>query len=149
MINLAAIVLCGGASERMGSDKAWLPFGPETMLQRVVRIVSEVCDPVVVVAGPTQALPELPSTVQVARDSSECPGPVAALRGGLDYLPTDRPVYLCGCDMPFICAELIELLAAHYRSGHMVATIVDGIRQPLGAIYPCQAKTLASLQLKS
>ena len=38
-----AIILCGGASSRMGRDKAWLPFGPdEVMLQRVVRLVGEV-----------------------------------------------------------------------------------------------------------
>ena len=33
----AAIVLCGGRSSRMGTPKALLPFGPELMLQRVVR----------------------------------------------------------------------------------------------------------------
>ena len=38
----AAIVLCGGRSRRMGRDKASLPFGTETLLERVVRIVSEV-----------------------------------------------------------------------------------------------------------
>ena len=33
-----AIILCGGKSSRMGRDKATLPFGPELMLQRVVRL---------------------------------------------------------------------------------------------------------------
>ena len=33
------IVLCGGKSTRMGRSKALLPFGPETMLQRVVRLL--------------------------------------------------------------------------------------------------------------
>ena len=32
------IVLCGGKSTRMGRDKATLPFGPELMLERVVRL---------------------------------------------------------------------------------------------------------------
>ena len=35
----AGIVLCGGRSSRMGQPKAWLPFGDERMLARVVRTV--------------------------------------------------------------------------------------------------------------
>ena len=45
------IVLCGGKSTRMGRPKLSLPFGDETMLSRVVRIVSQVVSPVVVVAS--------------------------------------------------------------------------------------------------
>jgi molybdopterin-guanine dinucleotide biosynthesis protein A len=46
------IVLCGGKSTRMGVPKATLPFGPETMLQRVLRLLSTAVSPVVVVAAP-------------------------------------------------------------------------------------------------
>ena len=38
LASLGAVVLCGGESRRMGRPKAWLPFGPERMLQRVVRL---------------------------------------------------------------------------------------------------------------
>jgi len=51
------IVLCGGKSTRMGVPKATLPFGPETMLQRVVRLLGTVVSPVVVVAAQGQPLP--------------------------------------------------------------------------------------------
>ena len=40
------IVLCGGKSTRMGRSKALLPFGPETMLQRVVRLLGSVVQPI-------------------------------------------------------------------------------------------------------
>ena len=55
-----AIILCGGKSSRMGRDKATLPFGSEVMLQRVIRLVSQVVNVhrIVVVAAPGQALPE-------------------------------------------------------------------------------------------
>ena len=45
------IVLCGGKSTRMGTPKATLPFGPETMLQRVVRLLAAAVAPVIVVAA--------------------------------------------------------------------------------------------------
>ena len=34
-----AIILCGGRSSRMGLPKLALPFGPELMLQRIVRLL--------------------------------------------------------------------------------------------------------------
>ena len=48
---VAGVVLCGGQSSRMGRPKAWLPITGELMLPRVVRLVSEVVSPVVVVAA--------------------------------------------------------------------------------------------------
>ena len=53
-LSIGGIVLCGGESRRMGRPKAWLPFGDELMLQRVVRILGEVVNPIVVVAAPGQ-----------------------------------------------------------------------------------------------
>src|SRR5687767_10615246 len=59
----AGIILCGGKSSRMGRPKALLPFGPELMLERVVRILSAVVSPIVVVAAPEQDLPPLSDDV--------------------------------------------------------------------------------------
>ena len=50
-MTVGGIVLCGGRSTRMGVPKATLPFGPETMLQRVVRLLDTVIGPIVVVAA--------------------------------------------------------------------------------------------------
>ena len=77
------IVLCGGKSTRMGAPKATLPFGPETMLQRVVRLLGTVVSPIVVVAAREQVLPELPDGVIVTRDEREQQGPLEGLRAGL------------------------------------------------------------------
>ena len=41
LVGLAGIVLCGGQSKRMGQPKAWLPFGGEFMLARVVRLLGQ------------------------------------------------------------------------------------------------------------
>lgn len=133
-----AIVLCGGQSKRMGRDKASLPFGPELMLQRVVRIVSEVVnlESIVVVAADGQILPELPAAVVVARDQRADRGPLEGLAGGLRCMPKNvEAVYVTSCDVPllksqFICEMFNRLGAADIAVPH------DGkFHHPLSAVY--------------
>ena len=64
-INIAGIVLCGGASRRMGTSKAWLEFDGETLLQRIVRVLSTMVRPLVVAAAVNQELPRLPADVLI------------------------------------------------------------------------------------
>ena len=106
-----ALILCGGKSSRMGRDKATLPFGPELMLERVVRLLSEAVDPqcIVVVAAPNQSLPKLPAAVTVARDNQEFRGPLQGLATGLRKMG-DRfdAVYATACDVPLLVPGFVE-----------------------------------------
>src|SRR5438132_3807114 len=85
-IGLGGIVLAGGKSSRMGLAKATLPFGPELMLQRVVRLLGSVVQPIVVVAAPGQQLPPLADDVLLARDEHEARGPLEGLFAGLSAI---------------------------------------------------------------
>src|SRR5262245_61632753 len=106
-----AIILCGGKSSRMGRDKAALPFGPELMLQRVVRLISQAVDleGSIVVAAPNQTLPELPAAVNVARDIHEFRGPLEGLATGLREVG-DRfdAVYVTACDVPLLVPAFVD-----------------------------------------
>jgi molybdopterin-guanine dinucleotide biosynthesis protein A len=88
----------------MGTSKALLPFGPETMLQRVVRILGGVVSPIVAVAAAAdQELPPLPAAVILTRDEQEGRGPLEALRAGLKALPDDvDAAYVTSCDVPLL-----------------------------------------------
>src|SRR6516225_8543681 len=102
-MSLGAIVVCGGESRRMGRPKAWLPFGSERMLERVVRLVSTAARPVIVVAAPDQELPPLPASVGLARDSVRGKGPLQGLAAGLTALPEDVELaYATATDVPFL-----------------------------------------------
>ena len=131
-----AIVLCGGKSTRMGTSKALLPFGSETMLQRVVRLLSDVVSPIVVVAAGDQPLPELHCQVIVTRDEQEGRGPLEGLRAGLKALPAHvDAAYVTSCDVPLLepafVREMVDL--AH---GFEIAVIeIDGFPHPLSAVY--------------
>ena len=130
------IVLCGGRSTRMGTPKALLPFGPETMLQRVVRLLGTVVSPLVVVAAPDQELPALPDSVGVTRDEREGRGPLEGLRAGLKALPaTVDAAYVTSCDVPLLvpafALRMIELMA----DADIAVIEIDGFPHPLSAVY--------------
>ena len=77
--SLAAVILCGGRSRRMGTDKAGLTFGEESLLHRVCRLTLGAANPVVVVAAPDQKLPALPDDVHLVRDLFPGEGPVGGV----------------------------------------------------------------------
>lgn len=120
----------------MGLPKATLPFGPELMIQRVLRLLGEVVDPLVVVAAPEQELPELPPAVTVVRDRQEGIGPLEGLRGGLAAIG-DRgdAAYVTGCDVPLLEPRFVRCLIDSLGD-HQVAVPFDGkFYQPLAAVY--------------
>ena len=114
-LKLGGIVLAGGHSRRMGTAKATLAFGPETMLERMVRIVAEVAAPVVVVAANGQELPQLSVSTIVLRDSLPDCGPLAGIATGLRSLPKVDAVFISGCDTPLLRPEFIHRVAQLLR----------------------------------
>lgn len=144
MIRTAGVVLCGGHSTRMGRPKAWLPFGDELMLPRVVRLLSEAVSPVVVVAAPGQDVPPLPAGVEIAHDAEPDRGPLAGLCAGLSALRGRADAaYLSSCDVPFLrpafIRRLIDLLGEHA----ICVPESGGFRHPLAAVYRIEVAAVA------
>ncbi len=134
---VGGIVLCGGQSTRMGRPKAWLPFGPEVMLQRVVRILSGVVSPIVVVAAVGQDVPQLPAAVEIVRDEHEALGPLAGLAAGLQGGSRTRRghAYASSCDVPLLTAAFVDYVVAALGD-HDLAIPRDGkYHHPLAAVY--------------
>ncbi len=102
----AAIILCGGGSLRMGRDKAALPFGPDTLLARVVDVAQVVASEIVVVGDTSQSMP---AGIRVVRDPVPGLGPLAALATGLTSVGAERALLLA-CDMPLLVPALLRRL---------------------------------------
>jgi molybdopterin-guanine dinucleotide biosynthesis protein A len=135
-VTAGGVVLCGGRSTRMGSPKALLPFGRETMLQRVVRLLNTVVSPLVVVAAREQSLPDLPVDVTVTRDEQEGRGPLEALRAGLKALPeTVEMAYVTSCDVPLLVPAFAQRMIALLGDHDIAVMEIDGFPHPLSAVY--------------
>jgi molybdopterin-guanine dinucleotide biosynthesis protein A len=138
----------------MGTPKALLPFGHETMLARMVRIVAAEASPVVVVAAVDQALRDLPSDVLLAHDAvPEC-GPLAGLSAGLQALDgLCDAAFVTGCDTPLLQPKLIRSLRDSLGTHAAAIPWFDDRWHPLTAVYRLSVRgevdaRLASRQLK-
>lgn len=130
------IVLCGGRSTRMGRPKLSLPFGPEVMLQRVVRILSTVVSPIVVVAAAGQELPAIPADVLIVRDEHESLGPLAGLAGGLGALrPHVEAAFVSAVDAPLLSPEFVRRMISLLEDAELVVPRDDRFHHPLAAVY--------------
>jgi len=135
-MSIGGIILCGGKSSRMGLPKATLPFGNELMLQRVHRLLSEVVQPIVVVAAEDQALPELPAGALFARDERPNRGPLEGLLAGMRIMQSRCDlVYVTSCDVPLLQTGFVRQLLSLAAGYDAVAPQEGEFCHPLSAVY--------------
>jgi molybdenum cofactor guanylyltransferase len=135
-MDIGAIVLCGGESRRMGRPKAWLPFGPERLLQRVVRLVGLSAAPVIVVAAPGQDLPTLRADVAVVSETVSGRGPVQGLAAGLVALEGRVELaFVTAVDVPLLVPGWVGRLAALIGDDDLAIPRTGRLLHPLSALY--------------
>jgi len=127
---VAGLLLTGGASRRMGTDKALLEFGGRRLVDRAAAVLAAVADPVIEV-GPGWS--ELPAV----REDPPGSGPLAALSAGgaaLRAAGHDGPVLVLAVDMPRVSEELLRFLAGRPGTATAVPR-AGGHPQPMCARY--------------
>jgi molybdopterin-guanine dinucleotide biosynthesis protein A/molybdopterin converting factor small subunit len=132
LADAGAIILAGGKSSRMGRPKALLPFDGEPLITHVVRRLAGAFAEVVVVAAPSQELPQLPVTV--AHDDVAYQGPVSGIYHGLRAAAREV-CFVTSCDAPFLDLSLIAHLASRMAGHDVVVPFWQNRFQPLHALY--------------
>jgi len=115
----------------MGRDKAALPFGPETLLERVLRLVRPQVDDVVIAAGARQGVP---SGFTVVRDASPGLGPLPALHHALGHVKHDW-TFVVACDAPLLQPGIIPRLLGLATGWEAAIPTIDGMRMTACAVY--------------
>jgi molybdenum cofactor guanylyltransferase len=128
---VAAAVLAGGASRRMGRDKATMPVGGVQLAARALHAAAQVADPVVLVAPEGHPSRRLTAAGLVA-DPGE--GPLAAVAAAFAALDAEHVLVLAG-DHPGLRVELLEHLLALRGRGEAVACRRGDRLEPMVAVY--------------
>lgn len=137
--DLTGYLLAGGKSSRMGTDKAFLETGGETLLARAVRVLRPHCSRVKIVLNRSQThfIERLPPDSEHIFDIFENRGAPGGIHAALHDCATRFAVILA-VDLPFVTSEAIGKLAEISLSGDFSANVPcqpDGRRQPLCAVY--------------
>ena len=121
----------------MGREKASLLFGDELMLQRVVRLVSQVVEPkcIVCVAAAGQDLPKIPCEVRVAHDRQPDRGPLEGLAVGIATLDDVAAAYATSCDVPLLVPAFVQRMFEQLGNHDIVVPRDGKFHHPLAAVY--------------
>ena len=113
MLTFGALVLCGGKSQRIGQNKAYLLKNNEPFISIIVNRLSEIFEEVVICVDEIKKYTQITSNrLKVVEDQKSYFGPIEGLRQGLKQTQKDY-LFVCGCDMPNISKECIEELASY------------------------------------
>jgi molybdopterin-guanine dinucleotide biosynthesis protein A len=130
--SLTGIVLAGGASRRMGHDKALLELDGRPLIQIVVDRMMVVCTEVLIVCADSKRYAGF--GVRVVEDRFPGVGVLGGLHAGLGAASSDVSLAV-GCDMPFLNPSLLHAFAM-WAEGYDVALLrQDGQVEPLHAAY--------------
>lgn len=147
--DLAAAVLAGGASARMGRDKALLTLDGARLIERVVGRLRCLSEEILVVTNHAERYDFLAGGVRFVPDvTGPGQGPLAGIASALEAAQAPR-VLVVATDMPFLNVPLLRYLATLDRSAEVVVPILaaEGFPETLHAIYSKGALPAIQAQL--
>jgi molybdopterin-guanine dinucleotide biosynthesis protein A len=138
------LVLAGGKSRRMGSDKALLRQDGETQLSRAVKLLQEQLPRVFVSTRAEQDGDTERGKFERIVDRYDDMGPLAGILSAMDS-NSEVSWLVLACDLPNIDAATIQYLLDHCSPEHVATafnSVHDGLPEPLCAIYRPPARPI-------
>ncbi len=140
-MNLGAVILAGGASRRMGQDKAWLLFDGQPLLVRALATVREAGIEEILISGRAGTDYSALGCPVLFDHENGC-GPIAGLQRALEEAQAPQ-VLVLAVDLPRMTPVFLRRLAARCDALTGVLPRLKGKLEPLAAIYPRRCRYLA------
>ena len=129
---LSGIILAGGKSSRMGSDKALLLYKNKTFLEHVVCAIKPLVDDILIISNNIEHQVDDCTTIPDLILNS---GPIAGIYTGLKNTNTENNLVL-SCDIPLVQTSILELIIKNNEPDKDVIQIIDDQNSmPLIALY--------------
>ena len=137
--DFTAVLLAGGESRRMGTDKAMLLFRGKPLWQIQLETLRKLEPEEIFVAARIDPSWR-PGDVRFVADISPSRGPLSGLAVSLDRMRTTHLLVLA-IDMPWMSNKYLEFLCAQIVPGRGLVPKIGHRAEPLAAIYPREAAT--------
>ncbi|MBC3759653.1 molybdenum cofactor guanylyltransferase [Hyunsoonleella sp. SJ7] len=136
-ISITGIILAGGKSSRMGTDKGLLKLNGKYFVQYSIDALKPLVSEILIVSDNTDydafGLKRVEDRIKDA-------GPVSGIYSGLEASKTDYNLVL-SCDIPMISNKVLKLLVhAIDNTSEIIQAESDGKSMPLIAIYRSAVK---------
>jgi molybdopterin-guanine dinucleotide biosynthesis protein A len=130
--SIAAFILAGGRSSRMGADKAFLDLAGKALIARAVELAREAVPEVKIVGDPRK----FEAFGLVIEDVYRDRGPLGGIHAALTNSVTEQNLILA-VDLPFVPVQFLKYLLERAESSGATVTVpsVEGYFQPLCAVY--------------
>lgn len=131
-MDAAAIILAGGISRRMHSDKSMLPIGGIPMVEHIHRQLQPHFKQTLVSANDVDKYAFL--GVRIVPDSIQGQGPLMGIASALEASEYDLN-FVTACDMPEVNMALVRRMLREAEGFDAVVPTTQGRIEPLFAVY--------------
>jgi molybdopterin-guanine dinucleotide biosynthesis protein A len=131
-MSITCAILAGGKSRRMGQDKATMPVGGKSLVNRVYDEVKGLFEEVFVISTRHRSIAGI--DVPILEDIIPIQSPIVGLVSALLY-SRNPYVFVLACDLPFISQRSIEFILGEARGEDLIIPKTKGGYEPLYALY--------------
>ncbi|MDO9185835.1 MAG: molybdenum cofactor guanylyltransferase [Bacteroidia bacterium] len=129
--NITGIILVGGKSSRMGSDKGIVKLNGKTFIEHILEAVLPNVNEVLIIAN-NDNYNNL--GYKVIKDKIKDCGPLGGIYTGLMNSKTENNIVV-SCDIPFINSDLVKYIIENTSNADITVPIYKGNIEPLCAVY--------------
>jgi molybdenum cofactor guanylyltransferase len=133
-LNISAVLLAGGESRRMGTDKATLIFRGKLLWQIQIDLLRKLKPAEILISARVDPAWR-PADLPFVPDDSPSRGPLSGLTSSLARVRSSHLLALA-IDMPFMSETYLRSLYDRIEPGHGILPMIDDRAEPLAAIYP-------------
>lgn len=130
-MDAGAIILAGGKSQRMGQNKALLPFGETTVIETIISELKPLFSQIYIVTNEPEHYKQMDA--EIITDIYKEKGPVFGVHAGLKGSEYQKN-FVIACDMPYASAQVAEYLVRLLEEDAVIP-IIGKRFQPLYASY--------------